>query len=184
MCRKECASLTEIREKLGQLKGLEKRDFLNCESIPSGIPRGMICEITGTARTEWLLSFLKQNPSLNTFWIEEQLTILPTAIQQRGIELSNILMAEAGGKLFQALRKALRSKLFDCLVLPGAIEEVKMLKALQLFARESNAIVFFLSKTIKNAWAIPLQIEVNWNDGAKQYTVEILKSKFSRSEGL
>ncbi len=184
MDRKERPNLIEIREKLSQLKGIEKREFLICDTVTSGVPRGVICEVIGSARTEWTLSLLKQNPNINTFWVEDQLTILPTAIHQRGVALSHVLIAEAGDKLFQALRKALRSKLFDCIVLPGAITEVKMLKALQLFARESNAAVFFLSKIPKHTWAIPFQIKVNWNDHASAYTVEILKTKFSQSEAL
>ena len=176
--------LAEIRERLKQLKGLEKREFFICDSVPSGVPRGVICEVTGSARTQWILHLLKQNPSLNTFWVEGQLTILPTSIHQRGVELSRILIAEAGDKLFQTLRKALRSKLFDCVVLPGAIDEVKMLKALQLFARESNASIFFLSKIAKHAWAIPFQIDVNWIEIENQYTVEVLKSKFFRSDSV
>lgn len=182
MDRKAHPNLIEIREKLSQLKGITKREFLTCDTVPTGVPRGVICEIVGSARTEWTLGLLKQNPSLNVFWVEDQLTILPTALHQRGVELSRILIAEAGDRLFQTLRKALRSKLFDCVVLPGAIEEVKMLKALQLFARESNAAVFFLSKNAKHAWAIPFQINVNWSDGGTEYSVEILKSKFSRLE--
>jgi hypothetical protein len=196
MERQERPQLAEIREKLAQWNGIQKREFLDCDTVPRGVPRGVICEITGSARTEWIISLLKQNPQLQTFWIEEQLTILPTAIQQRGVDLSKILIAEAGDRLFQALRKAIRSKLFDCVVLPGAIDEVKMLKALQLFARESNATVFFLSKIPMQAWAIPFQLSANWNwsvaedsnsfrdTGSPQYSVEVLKSKWGRSESL
>lgn len=171
-------TLDEIREKLKPLVPTE-REFLICDSVPIGVPRGVICEVIGSARTEWILNLLKQNSNLNTFWVEDQLTILPTAIHQRGINLSRVLMAEAGDKLFQTLRKGIRSKLFDCVVLPGEIEELKTLKALQLFARESNASVFFLSKNAKQAWAIPFQIDVNWNQNGRDYTVEVLKSKFN-----
>ncbi len=177
------SKLSEIREKLAQFQGnLQPVEFLLCDTVPGGIPRGVICEVTGTARTEWLLRFLKQNPSLSTFWAETALTILPTAIQQRGIELDRILIAETGEKLFQTLRKALKSKLFDCVVLPGTIEETKIIKALQLFARESNACVFFLSRTVKNAWAIPFQLEANWNrssESGPDISIQIIKSKFS-----
>ena len=209
MEKPERPQLAEIREKLAQWNGIPKREFLDCDTVPGGVPRGVICEITGSARTEWMISLLRQNPPLQTFWIEEQLTILPTAIQQRGVDLSRILMAEAGDRLFQALRKALRSRLFDCVVLPGAIDEVKMLKALQLFARESNATVFFLSKVSMHTWSIPFQLTANWNSieshpvkslnaqpvpfrvsenqnliskSLLTYSVEILKSKFTRSE--
>ncbi len=183
MERQDRPQLAEIREKLTQWNGIQKREFLNCDTVPGGVPRGVICEITGSARTEWILRLLQQNPSLHTFWIEEQLTILPTAMQQRGVDLSRVLIAEAGDRLFQALRKALRTKLFECVVLPGAIEEVKMLKALQLFARESNATVFFLSKVPMHAWAIAFQLSADWNHpGVHTYSVEVIKSKFTRSE--
>ena len=59
-------SIVELRERLGNLRGaIEEREFLKCQSVPEGIPRGVICEIIGSARTEWTLSLLKENPSLN-----------------------------------------------------------------------------------------------------------------------
>ncbi len=171
--------ITQLRDQLRLAKGhIEKREFLQCESTPNGVPRGVICEIVGTAKTEWMLNLLKHNPNLYTFWAEEILTILPTAIHQRGIDLKKILLAETGDKLFQSLRRALRSKLFDCIVLPRAIEEIKMLKALQLFARESNSCVFFLSKVPQHAWAIPFQLEANWNLEQELIEIKVLKSKF------
>jgi hypothetical protein len=182
-------SLAVIREKLGQFKGVaEPKEFLSSTTVPGGVPRGVLCEITGSARTEWVLEFMKCNEALTVFWAEEKLTLLPTGLQQRGIDLNRVLLAETGSLLFQALRKALRSKLFDCVVLPGEIDEVRMLKALQLFARESNAFVFFLSKIPKNAWAIPFQLEVAWTSGVESYSAVVLKSKWtackdSRQEG-
>src|SRR5689334_19570108 len=102
-------SLIELREKLGHSEGkVECREFLKCQTIPGGVPRGVICEITGTARTEWVLSILHENPEVVTFWVEDKLSIFPTAIHQRGINLSQILMAEAADRVFQTLRKALR----------------------------------------------------------------------------
>jgi hypothetical protein len=176
-------SISELRDRLGTMgRGNEDRQFLACKNVRTGVPRGVLCEITGSARTAWVLDLLVCNPSLVTFWVEDKITILPTAFHQRGVDLSRVLIAEAGEKLFQTLRKALKSRLFDCVVLPGAITEVKMLKALQLFARESNACVLFLSKVPKNAWAIPFQMHVNWEAAGKTYRVELLKSKFTAGE--
>lgn len=56
-----------------------------------------------------------------------------------------------------------------------------MLKALQLFARESNACVFFLSKSLKNSWAIPFQLEAEWAPHAKIYPE--LKSRVIECRG-
>ena len=178
MSLQERPKLIEIKEKLNLINRTDHREFLTCDLISEGVPRGVLCEITGSARTEFILTLLKQNPHLNTFWAEEHLTILPTAIHQRGVNLERILMAETGEMLFQSLRKALKSRLFDCVVLPGAIEEVKMLKALQLFARESNAYVFFLSKILKSVWAIPFQVETEWENGINSVVVKVVKSKF------
>lgn len=178
---KKPLSLQELREKWGITSALERdgADVIPCRSLARGVPRGVISEITGTARTEWMTSLLAENNELVTFWAEEKLTLLPTALQQRGVELSRVLMAETGGRLFQTIRKALKSKLFDCVILPGAIEEIKMLKALQLFARESNACVFFLSKQEQSAWAIPFQVHVDWLDGCHEYKARVVKSKLS-----
>lgn len=176
-----CSTLSELREKLGKFNGTPlQKEFLECDSVSGGIPRGVICEIMGSARTEWVLRLLKQNSHLTTFWAEEKLTVFPTAIQQRGVDLDRILMAEVHENLFPALRKALKSRLFDCVVLPGVIEEVKVLKALQLFARESNTCVFFLSEKVRNAWAIPFQIQVEWMPGMELILTQVLKSKFSQ----
>lgn len=181
-------NIDELRERLAQFKaGRDELEFLHCSNVAGGIPRGVISEITGSARTEWVLRFLKENPTLITFWLEESFTILPTAIHQRGIDLQRILMAEAGPLLFQTLRKALKSKLFNCVVLPGvtagAADETKILKALQLFARESNAVVLFLSKRPKSAWAIPFQLEATWDQNNDSLSVSILKSKLRSVQG-
>lgn len=173
-------SLFEIRKRLG-LVDLEKRHFLECPSVPGGVPRGVICEVVGTAKTEWLISLLISNPQLNVFWAESKWTLLPTAMQQRGLDLRRILLAETGGKTLQAVRKALRSKIFDCVILSGEIKETRMLKALQLFARESHAAVFFVSHVAKQAWAIPFQIQVDWVQGSSVFQVHILKTKFTHT---
>ena len=182
MNQKDRPTLIELREKIGQVKSLsEQMEFLVTDTVPGGVPRGVLCEIIGSARTEWILRLFKQNPSLNIFWAENQLTILPTAIHQRGIDLNRILMAETGENLFQSLRKALKSRLFDCVVLPGAIEDIKMLKALQLFARESNSCIFFLSKIAKISWAIHFQLEAEWIMESESISINLLKSKFSQT---
>ena len=172
--------LAQIRKKLESENAAYKLNMFSCDTVPQGVPRGVICEVTGSARTEWILSLMKQNSNLNTFWAEESLTLLPTALHQRGIDLSRVLMAETHELLFPALRKALQSKLFDCIVLPGKLHEVKILKALQLFARESNAGVFFLSKQSQRAWAIQFQVEAEWTD-PQAYAVKVLKKKLYHS---
>ena len=176
--------LLQIREKLKSIefnRGADAtdREFVPCSSVAGGIPRGVLCEVSGNARTEWIVQLMVQNPLLKTFWAEEKLSLLPTALYQRGVNLNQVLIAETGDKLFQAIRKAMKSGVFECFVLPGVITEIKMLKALPLFAREANACVFFLSKSPKNAWAIPFQLEVTWKAKDKSFATSIVKTKFT-----
>ena len=171
-------SFEELNERLKRYGSIQVRgDYLLSESLPEGIPRGVICEFTGCARTEIILDLLKSNPGLFVFWAERSLTIFPTALHQRGIDLKQVLMAETGLLFFQSIRKALKSKVFDCFVLSGEIHEVKILRALQIFAKESNAYVFFLSKTLKKSWTVSCQVEAKWSYDKKTFTVEILKKK-------
>lgn len=200
--------LQEVKERLRAMEGglsAEATESFRSHSIPGGITRGVLCEVTGSARTEWMIDFLKENSEekshnksnqdrckqdkgLSALWVEEQLTLLPTALEQRGVALSRVLFVEAGGDVFRAVRKGLKSSLFSVVVLPGESiqvarsgEEIKFFKALQLLCRESGATVFFLSKEPRTAWAIQLQLKVDWVraslESPLEYEVEILKQK-------
>ena len=92
----------------------EKYEFSLC---PGGLPRGVLIELAGFGKTEVLIQFLKENPKLRVAWIEESLTIYPSAVAQRSVALSRVLFIEAHAEIFWATYQVLRSNLFDCVVL-------------------------------------------------------------------
>ncbi|RYZ63991.1 MAG: hypothetical protein EOP09_16695, partial [Proteobacteria bacterium] len=112
------AAILELRDLIAQKEGRHARERLPSRSLTVGIPRGAIVELSGTAKIEWVLEFLKDNPSLKVFWAESQFTLLPTAIHQRGVDPSRILFADCGEDLFPAIRMALRSQVFECMIAP------------------------------------------------------------------
>jgi hypothetical protein len=164
--------LAELKEQMEVILGRPTLERLPCSRLPSGIPRGSLIELTGFARVEWLLAFLKEHPELKVCWIEEKFNLLPTAFHQRGAGLDRFLFVEAGEQLFSVVRKALRSHVFEVLVCPSQFEEDRVLKALQLFAEKSNTAVFLLGTQPKTAWQISLQLECAALD-----SVRILKQK-------
>lgn len=154
-------SFAVLKEKIGAIEGDKAFDYFRSSSIPRGVPKGAIIELMGTAKTEWLAHFFSENAEVRTFWIEDKLTLLPTALSQRGVNLANVCIAHAPENLFKAVRVALRSQVFHCLVLPFVFEEERELKALQLLTEKANATAFVLSQTRSSFWPITAQFEIN-----------------------
>lgn len=109
--------LNELKALVGAMDCLV-RDFIPAPSIEEGIPRGVIVELSGPARTEWFLQLLKLHPEFRTFWAECEQSILPTAIHQRGVDLQKITFGIIGKNTTQALRRVLQSQLFSSLLHP------------------------------------------------------------------
>lgn len=140
---------------------LGPREFWPAPSCPEGVPRGVVVELLGTARTEWLLAFLKQNSDLQIFWAERETRILPTAIQQRGVDLGRVSFGVFAHDLLIPLRKVLQSQCFEVVVAPNVWADTKIFKAFQLFAEKSQSTLFLMGEREACAsWAISLQIEI------------------------
>ena len=106
-----------LREKIGAIQGHSERGVHPCSTFEPGIPQGALVELIGHQKLEWLCSFFKENPTLNVFWAEPVFTLLPTALQQRGVNLERFLFAETGTEksdsLFKPVRQALRAQVFE-----------------------------------------------------------------------
>jgi hypothetical protein len=179
-------SLQLLREKLGALQGYQKRSCHAFSLFSLGVPQGALVELTGHQKLEWLCEFFKENSSLNVFWAEPHFTLLPTALQQRGVNLDRFLFAETGDELFKPVRKALRAQVFECLVVPSLFEEEKALKALQLMSEKANSTLFLLSSNTESEASIPWPISVRLkisrgSSSENPFTVEVLKFKMRGS---
>jgi hypothetical protein len=159
--------------------------------LEQGIPRGALTEISGPGKTEFLVRFLSEHPSLKVAWVESQLSVYPYAIFQRKGHLRRILFAEAGSNSLWTLMQILRSQVFGIIVfssttttLPnkgaggGAGQEScqvdfeeRTLRAMQLSAEKSQAAMIFLRDEPGDSWPVSLQIRV------ERARVEVLKRR-------
>ncbi len=149
--------------------------------LQDGIPKGAIVELQGPSRFEWFISFLKDNPSLNCFWAENSQSILPTALHQRGIDLTRITFAVFKEKEFSSLRKVIQSQVFPVVISTHYFNEIKMLQSFQLLTEKSNSSFFLAAeKPITQNWPVALQLEVS---GVRdQFNINILKQRYRKSE--
>lgn len=138
------------------------QEFWSAPQCPGGVPRGVVVELLGPARTEWLLAFLKQNSDLQIFWAEREQRILPTAIQQRGVDLERVSFGLFPEDMLVPLRKVIQSQIFEVVVSPNSWSEVKVFKAFQMMAEKARSTVFLMGdKEPSKAWPISLQLEIH-----------------------
>lgn len=168
--------IQKLKLLIGEMGGLAPKEFFRADDVPMGIPRGALVEVSGPLKTEWVIRFLRNNEKVQTFWMEKEQTILPTAIQQRGVGLDRVVFAEVDD-LYPALRRVVQSQLFEIVVVPSAFEELRVLKALQLLAEKAHTTVFLLAKKFQPAWPISVQFEVSGAPKAASLDVNIFKHK-------
>ncbi len=187
------ASLATLRELIGAASGYRSRSSLSFSLLDEGIPKGALTEISGPGKTEFLVRFLSEHPSLKVAWVEDQISVYPYAIFQRKAHLQRILFAEAGSNSLWALMQILRSQVFGVIVFSSttttllsksgdgggigqesrrAIFEERALRAMQLSAEKSQAAVVFLREEPGDSWPISLQIRV------ERGNVEVLRRRF------
>lgn len=166
---------------IGGLEEPTPREFLPAPLLPSGLPRGVIVELLGTHRTEWLVQFLRLHPDLRIFWAERDQQILPTALHQRGVNLNRVTFGNLGEDLIIPLRRVLQSQLYQIVITPNRFEEIRVLKAFQLFAEKSNAVLFLMGdKKPSTAWPISWQLDIG-KGIQSEFNIEILRQKLSNA---
>jgi hypothetical protein len=171
----EKSSLDSLRLKVSAIGGVHNKAILKFTHFPQGLVQGSLVELTGDAKLEWIVQFLKENINLKVFWIEEKFTLLPTAIEQRGVSLERFVFVESPEDIYKPLRQALKSKVFNCVITPRFTTEDRTLKALQLLAEEAEACVFLLAKQHVSSW--PLSVQLTINKDKENFDVKILKHK-------
>lgn len=141
------------------------------------IPKGAVVEILGNKKYEWFIQFLIHNPEIKTFWAEKEQQVLPTALQQRGLNLDQITFGIFGEDSYLSLRKVIQSQVFDVIISPNLFKELKVLRAFQLMTEKSNNTLFLVGqKAPSTAWPISLQLEISQK--GQGIEVEILKQRY------
>lgn len=165
---------------------LGPQEFWVAPSCPGGVPRGVVVELLGPARNEWLLSFLKQNSDLQIFWAEREARILPTAIQQRGVDLGRVSFGLFADDLLVPLRKVIQSQCFEVVVAPNVWSDIKVFKAFQLFAEKAQSTLFLMGeREASTAWPISLQLQIHHAKGElgdepnpDEFSLKVLRRKY------
>lgn len=168
-------SIESLRALIGQMETGKRRDRLTSSDVPDGVPRGALVEVFGPARTEWVARLLSENKEAQVAWIEETLSLLPTALIQRQVELGRVFFIEAKRDMDWTLSTLLRSQLFTAIVTNGNIRDERKLRRYQLLAEKANSTVLLLSERRTSVWCIGLQLEARRR--AKTTEVRLLKRK-------
>ena len=150
--------------------------------LADGVPKGAIVEILGTKKFEWFIQFLKQHPEIRTFWAERNQQVLPTALQQRGLDLKQVTFGLLGSDSFVSLRKIIQSQVYEIIIAPNSFEELRVFRAFQLITEKSNNTLFLVGqRNPSTAWPIALQLDIS-QDKEKKFKLEVLKQRYGRRE--
>jgi len=155
-------SLESLRSLIKSVEKPARRERFPFSSVAPGIPRGAIIEIAGAGKTEVIIQFLAENPTLRVAWVEDHMTVYPCAIVQRRVALHRLLFIEARREVIWALLQVLRSGLFECVVVSSKEKfNENSLRRLQLEAEKAHVGFFLLSEKQSNAWPIAMKLKVD-----------------------
>jgi|GEM_PF-4915107 hypothetical protein len=167
--------LRDLRAQTG-IHLLPEREFWSAPQFACGVARGIVVELLGNARTEWLLQLFKMHPEPYILWVEKESLIHPTAIYQRGVKLERIQFVHSTGDLQQPLRMALESQHYPFIVAPNQFSDIRIFQRLSLLAEKSKSTLFFLGdQKFSAAWPISLQLNIQQKEN--QFEIFVQRQK-------
>ncbi|MGE0614031.1 MAG: hypothetical protein AB7P04_00185 [Bacteriovoracia bacterium] len=162
-------TLTQLKNLPNILKIAPQSEFRDT------IPCGALTEVSGPlggGKTEWVLSFLRENRDLTAAWVESDFTLYPCTLEESRIALSRVLFVQpTPARVLATVLTIVRSQVYPAVVLgaAGLGDEIRALdelslRKLQLAALKSKTILFLLQTTPSpNHWAISRRIRVSRN---------------------
>lgn len=172
--------IADLRRRTGSLD-LIPRESWRAPGVESGIAKGIVAELLGNAKTEWLCEFFKTHPENFILWCEIHQPVYPPALSQRGIALERIQFLRLTKEPYQALRIALESQFYPFVVCPQIFPEIKSLQRLNLLADKAKSTVFLLSsEEPSQAWPLSLQMEINFSE-EETFLIDIHRQKHGAS---
>lgn len=173
------ALILELRKKIGSL-GLPEKEMWKAPHFESGVARGIVAELIGNAKIEWLIQLFEMHPEELIFWVKSDGHANPVALRQKGIRLERIKFVKCANDLQQPLRLALDCQQYPFIVAPSTFKEIRIFQRLHLLAEKSKSTVFLLGKDkLSQAWPISLQLEIN---KPKEFEIIIHRQKHGVSE--
>jgi hypothetical protein len=124
-------SFAELKNQMNALTTLNARPKKSFSLFAQGFISGQLIEIAGFGKTEFLARFLIEACNGRVAWVEQNLTINPFGLQQRGLELSNITFVETQ-EVSWAVQQILQSQIFQVVVLSHLNLSERELRRFQL----------------------------------------------------
>lgn len=155
------AVLQELRARLGAFdRHSPSENRLPYSRLPSGLPRGILVELTGPGKTESVAQLLAENAGLRAAWVESRFSLLPSAFLQRQVNLEKIFFVEGGKDSAWAAATILRSQLFPLVIYHAPYGEERELRRFQLLAERSATTMLLLGEKPleQSAWPIRMSL--------------------------
>jgi hypothetical protein len=171
------SSLVALKALVGATCAPTERKFFHFSQIPQGIPQGVIAEVCGLGKTEFVVKLLRENSHLKAAWVEREVTLNPCAFVQKGVSLDNVLFVEPGEYDVWVLLQLLNSQLFP-IVICQTVSDEKLLRRLMLTCEKSGSTVLMLSAHFQKSWTIKMQIEVARMGFTSEIRSQVKKTSF------
>lgn len=152
--------LSQLKESLRLIDGSRPREKRIFSQFSEGFPVGRLSEICGQGKTEFIALFLKETAPTRIAWVEQELTINPYGLWQRGVDLASITFIETND-LSWTIQQVLQSQIFLTVILSQLSFQERDLRRFQLLVEKSSSVLILLSETLHRSWVPSLQIEVS-----------------------
>lgn len=168
--------LHKLRLEIGSYTQIDKTIW-KAPQLICGVAEGIVCELLGNARTEWLIELFRLHPEKYIFWCEKEQRISPLAIRQRGVDLNRILFMDSSEDHQKILHRTLESGQYPFIVSPQLSNDVKTLQRLNLLCGKAKSTLFLLpEKEFSQAWPVSLQAEINFLED--EFKVDVIRQKY------
>lgn len=166
----------ELKALVGKVSGYAQGESLRFSCCPEPLPKGGLIELTGFGKSELMVKILAEQ-NQPAIWLSEIFNLNPFALWQRQVALKNIFFIEAKESLFWACSQVVQSRLYSSIIVDHPQWNLTQFRKLQLLAKKSDLLVFFLSKTPLNAWPIRLSLKVERGFWSQELQIHTLKRR-------
>jgi hypothetical protein len=156
-------TLQKLRESIGAIDGSVQKPKIAFSAFGSGFPQGGVVELIGTGKTEFVAKFLSEHEQENAAWIEAEISVNPSALSQKGVELKNVLFVSAQRESVWTVREILQSQVFPIVVTSFIEFSENDLRRMQILVERAKGNLFMLSKNFHHSWVPQLQLQVGMN---------------------
>ncbi len=168
-------SLEVLKSFSGKLAGWAPKERRSFDWLPGGVSVGGITEVVGAGKTEFVLRFLAEHPSLHAAWVEPEVSLNPYGVLQHQVSVGKVFCIESGENHNWSVLQALRSGAFQVVISAAPVNDLMELRRLQLAVERSAAILFLLAPEPSGLWPVSMEVTVERNQSGHFQAAHIQK---------